>query len=345
MRLAYITSFLAVFFALSGPGAAFDIEAQKHFAAAPQNGQLNILSTADLNVFEPIILAFQQSNPTISVVYTVASSTEVMQAILLENASFDLVISSAMDLQTKLTNDGFAQTYQSDATRALPDWANWRDQLFAFTQEPAVLVISKHSFREFAVPSTREDLINLLREHPERFEGRIGTYDVRISGLGYLFATQESRNTDSFWRLIEMMGRLNTQLYCCSGDMINDVIDGKLAFAYNVLGSYAASRIHDADGVEIIQFNDFLSVMLRTALIPKTASHPTEAGRMIDFLTTQTGDPDLTSQTGLPPVAIGPQAASNTLRPIRLGPGLLVFLDKLKKEKFQRNWQNSIVQN
>ena len=32
------------------------------------------------------------------------------------------------------------------------------------------------------------------------------------------------------------------------------------------------------------------------------------------------------------------------LRPIRLGPGLLVFLDRLKRRTFLRNWEASITQ-
>ena len=67
----------------------------------------------------------------------------------------------------------------------------------------------------------------------------MGTYDLRKSGLGYLFATQDARATETYWRLIEVMGQLETNLYCCSSDMIDDVISRTFFFAYNLLGSYA----------------------------------------------------------------------------------------------------------
>ena len=35
------------------------------------------------------------------------------------------------------------------------------------------------------------------------------------------------------------MGQLETNLYCCSSDMIDDVVSGNIDIAYNVLGSYA----------------------------------------------------------------------------------------------------------
>lgn len=267
-----------------------------------------------------------------------------MQAIFDEDAQFDLVISSAMDLQTKLANDGFAQSYFSESSVQLPDWAKWRDQIFAFTQEPAVLVLSRESFARLDMPHTREDLIALLRDNPEIFDGRIGTYDVRSSGLGYLFATQDSRNTESFWRLTEVMGRLDTRLYCCSGEMIGDVASGKLAIAYNVLGSYAASRLEDLPGIEIVPMNDFVSVMLRTALIPKNALNSAAGGLMIDFLTDLKSRPELTAQSGLPPLDGDALAGTSAARPIRLGPGLLVFLDTMRRETFLRSWVSSIVQ-
>jgi iron(III) transport system substrate-binding protein len=344
MRHRYLTAILTTLLLAATPLAAFEVEATKFYDGPEGDNRMRIISTADLAVFEPIIRAFQQLHPDIDVDYTVASSTELMAAIYDEGQPFDLAISSAMDLQTKLANDGYALTYQSTATNALPDWATWRNQLFAFTQEPAVMVISEAAFKDILLPTTREDLIELLRDHPEHFMGRIGTYDVRTSGLGYLFATQDSRNTGSYWRLTELMGRLDAKLYCCSAQMITDIAEGRLAFAYNVLGSYANSRLKDTPGIRVVPFNDFLSVMLRTALIPKSAENPEAGGVMIDFLSTLNLRPELTRQTGLPPISRNIDELSNAMRPIRLGPGLLVFLDRLQRETFLRSWASSMEQ-
>lgn len=344
MRHRNITAALTAFTLAAAPLAAFEMENSKLYDSAAETSQVRIISTADIEVFEPIILAFQQQHPGIAVDYTVASSAEVMKALYEEGEPFDLAISSAMDLQTKLANDGYARTYASAVTATLPEWAKWRDQLFAFTQEPAVMVVSEEAFADIPLPTTREDLIELLRDHPDRFQGRIGTYDVRTSGLGYLFATQDSRNTGSYWRLTELMGRLDAKLYCCSGQMITDIAEGRLAFAYNVLGSYASSRLKDTPGIRIVPFNDFLSVMLRTALIPKTAKNPEAGGIMVDFLAALNTRPDLTAQTGLPPISSDIGDLSNAMRPIRLGPGLLVFLDRLQRDTFLRSWSSSMEQ-
>ncbi len=335
LALGLILSLLASFV------LAYEIEDQITYPApSGETSVLRIISTADRPAFEPILTAFQAQNPGLTIHYTITGTSDVMQAIEAERAPFDLVISSAMDLQTKLANDGFAQPYRSAATDALPPWAKWRDQLFAFTMERAVLVLSTSDFP--TLPATREGLIATLRNAPSQFRGRVGTYDIARSGFGYLMATQDSRHSDSFWRLAEVMGSLDARLYRSSGDMIRAVASGELALAYNVLGSYAATQISPSGDIRIVELSDHVNVMLRTALIPTWAQNPGSARAMIDFLTTLKTQPSITSASGLPPIDAGALSANPALRPVRLGPGLLVFLDRLKRDTFLRNWHSAV---
>jgi iron(III) transport system substrate-binding protein len=312
-------------------GAAFEIEARTEFNTDNSTTTLNIISTTDTALFAPLINSFQQANPRISVIYTAASSSQINLAIVEEGAQFDIAISSAMDLQIKLANDGFASRYASDATALVSDWGQWRDSIFAFTQEPAEIVLNRAAFRNQEIPQTRAAMIELLRNEPNKFSGRIGTYDVRSSGLGYLFATQDSRTSETYWRLTELMGQLNAQLYCCSSDMIEDVSTGKIAIAYNVLGSYAAARDDLADKIIIIEPQDYATVMLRTALILKGTAEQQGAELFMDHLLSQAW-----TQT--------PESQQQNLRRIPLGPGLLVFLDRLKRQQFLKEWESAILQ-
>ncbi|UWQ14116.1 ABC transporter substrate-binding protein [Aliiroseovarius sp. M344] len=342
------TRLIAAFvtFAISASAAlSFEIEDRRLYEATAERTRLNVISTADLDVFDPIIRAFQTSWPGVSVDYTVTGTSDLMIALYDEGAAFDLAISSAMDLQTKLANDGFAQNHTPGTSTNLPAWASWRDQLFAFTQEPAVLVVSDKFFGEDDAPQSRDELIAILRADPDRFQGKIGTYDVRSSGFGYLMATQDSRNSDAFWRLMEVMGRLDAELYCCSSDMIRDVASGKLALAYNVLGSYAAAQLKSTGGFQIIEMSDYVNVMSRTVLIPQTAENVEDARIMLDFLLGLKARKDLVDASGLPAIDAAALRANPSLRPIRYGPGLLVFLDNLKRQSFLRNWENSLLQN
>ncbi len=327
--------------ASAAPG--FEIEELVQFPAENETAELRVISTADTELFAPFILEFQQANPGISVAYHVVSTTELMIALAEEGESFDLAISSAMDLQVKLANDGLARPYQSDQTAALPPWARWHGQVFAFTQEPATMVLSRAAFEGLPLPRTRQELITVLRDNPDRFAGRIGTYDVRVSGLGYLFATQDGRTSETFWRLAEVMGSLQTRLYCCSGAMIEDVASGEIAVAYNVLGSYAQARADLHDAIHIIAPQDFTTVMLRTVLIPETATLPDQAGAFIDHLIqTSWLRPD--NGFAFPGITGEGLSGNAGLRPIALGPGLLVYLDRLKRQQFLREWEAAMVQ-
>ena len=80
---------------------AFEVEDRRLYTAPMPTQTIRVISTADIAAFDPLIRTFQSINQGITVDYTVASSTEVMAAIYEEGAPFDLVISSAMDLQTK----------------------------------------------------------------------------------------------------------------------------------------------------------------------------------------------------------------------------------------------------
>ncbi|TCL09889.1 iron(III) transport system substrate-binding protein [Shimia isoporae] len=334
----FVFSFGLIFWALGAQ--AFEIEDNQRFGSEVAEQELRILSTADIRFFQPVIAAFLEANPEAAIDYTVASSSDVLAAVQSGEARFDLAISSAMDLQTKLANDGWAKQHVSATTENLPEWAVWNDMLFAFTQEPAAIVVSRKAFEGSAVPQGRHDLINLLRQDPERFRGRIGTYDVRQSGLGYLFATQDTRASETYWRLTEVFGSLGARLYCCSSDMIDAVKSGELLIAYNVLGSYAVAR-EDSDEFAIVLPSDFTTVMLRTAMIPQNAESPEMAGRFIDHMLARAhgrGGALLTD-----PV-LGMDDAATALNRIRIGPGLLVFLDQLKRQAFLSEWESAILQ-
>ncbi len=340
MRFTILSALAALW--LSAPAAAFEIEEETIFGDGPV--LISVLSTTDTGVFAPLIAAYQAQNPDVSVRYVVANSQEVYRAIHDEAAAFDLVISSAMDLQMKLANDGFGRAHDSDAVAALPRWARWRDQLFAVTQEPVVMVASRAGFDGLGLPQTRAELVQVLRDHPERFAGRVGTYDPVRSGAGYLFATQDARQSDTSWRLAEVMGRLDPQLYTASSDMITAIQNGELALAYNVVGPYAQARLAgDPDAVVILP-EDFTHVLLRTALIPTSGEAPDLGRQFLDFLLSEAGQQLLSEAAGLPRISAADLADGPALRPIRLDPGLLVFVDPIMRRRFLDEWTAAVVQ-
>jgi iron(III) transport system substrate-binding protein len=319
-------------------GYAQDWEDEQVFGSPNPTSTLRVLSSTDTSFFAPIIETFIAQRPDIEVQYLVTGTTNLDDIFRQNPDEFDVVISSAMDLQLKLANDGFALRLDGISH---PGWAQWRSSLFAFTTEPAAIVINNAAFSDLPIPATRQDLIEVLRENPETFVGKIGTYDVRQSGLGYLFATQDARASETFWRLMEVIGSLDAQLYCCSGDMIDDLMTGRILVAYNVLGSYALARSKTTDMLTVILSSEFPTTMMRTALVSNVASQPELAEAFVNHLLQPQidGEPQ---DFPLPPL----EAFQNTTgrAAIRLEPALMTYLDTLKRQTFIREWQSAIIQ-
>ncbi len=311
-------------------------EDQRIFSGTSASQSLRIISSTDTSFFEPIINGFLADNPTIEIEYLVTGTSALDEIFRKSPEQFDLVISSAMDLQLKLVNDGFAMKIDEAIH---PDWAKWRQSLFAFTSEPAAIVINKKAFEGQKIPQTRQELIQALRSRPEFFRNKLGTYDVRQSGLGYLFATQDARASETYWRLMEVMGGLGTRLYCCSGEMIDDLVSGKIAVAYNVLGSYADARKESGGKIEVILPADFPTTMMRTAMVSKAAQNSENAQRFIlHLLRTQWGPRDEPTHL-LPSLRLNPRQQTITLEP-----ALMIYLDKLKRQTFIKEWERAVIQ-
>ncbi len=332
--------YLVLLIALFAPIAGFtqDWEDRQVFGQG-ETATLRILSSTDTSFFAPIIEDFIAASPGINVEYLVTGTADIDRIFRASPEQFDVVISSAMDLQLKLTNDGFAAPIE-DVEH--PDWAQWHDRLFAFTSEPAAIVLNRQAMRDLPIPSSRQDLIELMRENPELFDGRVATYDVRLSGLGYLFATQDARASETYWRLMEVMGRMGANLYCCSGQMIDDLRTGELVLAYNVLGSYARKEAETSDELVVILPSDFPIVMMRTVLVSAEASNAAGArGFVRHLLMLQArNDPSIFP---LPRLIRSDENVPQ--RTINLDPALMTYLDQMKREAFVREWEDAIVQN
>ncbi|WP_035693576.1 ABC transporter substrate-binding protein [Azospirillum halopraeferens] len=325
--------------------------------AAPTGPRtLEIHGATDIEAMDPVIRSFQELHPDIAVTYEDLNTNELYERFLADEAAGrpgpDLVLSSAMDLQIKLVNDGYAQPYASPEAAALPRWATWRNEAFGFTSEPVVIVYNRERLHESEVPQSRWDLAELLRTQPERFRGKVATYDVRASGVGYLFVTQDSKQSPAIWDLAREFGAVDVHLHDRSATILDAVAQGDLLIGYNLLGAYARARADRDDRIGIVMPEDYTLVMSRTAFIPRRAGNPGPARLFLDHLLSERGQriiagpshlyaihPDVHGPTTLRAVEA---AAPGPLRPIRMGPGLLVYLDASKRRLFLRQFLGTI---
>jgi len=313
---------------------------------------LTIDSSTDTEVFAPILEAFAKRVPDVAIRYREITTNELND--LAERGcsgaepAADLVVSSSIDQQVKLANDGCAQPNHSALVEALPAWAKWRDEVVGLTYEPAVIVYNRDLVPPARVPQSRFDLIDLLRPDDNPFTGRIATYDIERSGVGYLFAFMDAQQATTFGRLIEAFGRNKVVATCCSAEIIDAVASGRFLIGYNMLGSYALARAANDRRIGIVAPTDYTLVLARAALIPKRARNAELARRFIDFALSEDGRRLLT-ESGLivsfDEAGEGPSSLSGavpTLRPIALSPVLLIGLDRQTRDNFLALWRSSL---
>ena len=61
---------------------AVEWEDRKHFKGSTGTNTLSVISTADTDVFSPIIESFLQDNPDVSIEYLVAGSTDIYLSLI-----------------------------------------------------------------------------------------------------------------------------------------------------------------------------------------------------------------------------------------------------------------------
>ena len=130
------------------------------------------------------------------------NSTEVYNRFISEKAanagSADVLWSSSMDLQIKLANDGGAMAYASPEISHLPGWAVWKNEAFGTTYEPIAIVYNKRLLsgrRDSAEPRRPA-----ARAHQkaDKLKGKVTTYDIEKSGVGFMLITQDSKYNPQF---------------------------------------------------------------------------------------------------------------------------------------------------
>jgi iron(III) transport system substrate-binding protein len=260
-----------------------------------------------------------------------------------------------MDLQVKLVNDGYAQKVSNSYTSSWPVWASWQDAAFGLTFEPSVVVYHKPSFADFPIPSNREELLTLLKVHEEMLYGKIATYDIERSGLGFLFLARDNEHNRDIWNLVSAFGASGVKLYSNSSAILERVADGRFVLGYNILGSYAESWIRKNPDLGMILLKDYTVVMSRIALIPQASANSSLGQLFLSFLMSKEGQEIMAEQLGLPalsPLVNGENTAKAMrakfgaqLRPISIGPGLIVYLDQVKRARFIEKWNLKLREN
>ncbi|WP_170404651.1 ABC transporter substrate-binding protein [Ruegeria arenilitoris] len=324
------------------PGTLSAQEATASFGGG--DDPMLIRSTTDIAIIAPVLERFVELNPDLVITYEQWGSNALFQHSRTVckggKTPADVVFSSAIQQMVWLVNSACAHRYRSSRTEALPDARRWRDELWGITTEPAVIAYNKELLEDQHIPRNRFALLDAMRTQPDLLRGRVATYDIAASGLGYLFAYGDSLEATTFGSLIEGFARIDAVATCCSSEIIRDVAEGRFLIAYNVLGSYVANA--DAPGVGVILPEDYTLVLSRALMIPAQARNKDAATGFLDFLLSPEAQ-NLLAASGL----VAPMDATETgLTPsarrfIALSPALLVARDQNRRAELFKLWNDA----
>ncbi|WGT50542.1 ABC transporter substrate-binding protein [Thioclava nitratireducens] len=343
---------LSLWLCLSFPLLAAEPEAVRTFGPDQPAREITLRTTTDVNILAPAIKAFLDTQPGLAIRFEQWGSNDLYDISEADCAKgkpgAELVISSGVQHVVKLVNDNCAATWISPETTALPKDLRWRDQVWGISREPAVMIYNRALVPPEDVPRTRFDLVDLLRPAQSPYTGKIATYDIADSGLGFLFAFLDSQEASTFGGLMEAFARSGAVATCCSAEIIDGVAGGRYLIAYNILGSYAAQAARDNPDLGIIAPADYTLVLSRAAYLPGPEPDPT-AAKLLDFLLSPAGQRALAQTKLIDPIANdgGGSDSDETLtlqRLIALGPPLLVATDTMKAARFLERWRDTFAQ-
>ena len=337
--------------AAAAPPKGYPRSYSKIIDAARREQRLIVYSTTGESDVARLLDAFRRHYPFIRLDYREVQSGDLYRRIVAESRrgrpTADIAWSSAMDLQIKLVNDGYAQAYASPEKPNLPEWAIWKNEAYGVTAEPIMFVYNKALMPPGDIPTNHQDLLRLLKSKPLFYRGRVAVPDPIRSGASYLHLTQDYLANRDLWDLAEEFGAVGAVPYQTSRQMLISVAEGKRILAYNVIGSYAMEWQSRDPRIQVVMPRDYTLVISRIAIIPNEARHPNAAKLFLDFLLSRPGQFALSQQYMNParadvPVHPGSKPATASARPVRVGPTLLANLDQLKRRRFLKDWAQSL---
>ncbi|RVK64831.1 ABC transporter substrate-binding protein, partial [Sinorhizobium meliloti] len=194
--------------------------------------------------------------------------------------------------------------------------------------------------------------VDYLKRKGNAVFGRIGTYDIERSGVGFLFMSRDQEQFGDIWTVIRTMGAAGVKLYSTSQAILERISDGRFVLGYNILGSYAADWASRHADVGIILPKDYTVVMSRIGLVPQAAAAPELGRRYLEFFMSKEGQTIMARELQIP--AVSPEVAgentANTMRemlggqlkPVPVSPGLMVYLDQVKRARLIARWNEML---
>lgn len=356
LAVAALLAIAAPVFAQNIP-AGYPADYAQTVAAAKKEGKVVIYSALDTKAAQPLVKDFNALYPDIKVEYNDMNSTEMYNRFIAEAASgqggADVMWSSAMDLQVKLVDDGQALSYASPEAAKLPAWAVYKNQAYGTTYEPAVFIYNKRLVTADEVPQDHAAFAKLLSTKTDKFKGKVTTYDIEKSGVGFMFVVQDTKYFPGMNDLEKGFGATSYRVYSSTGNMLEKVSSGEHLLGYNVLGSYALVRAKKDPNLGVVLPKDYTLVLSRVMFIGKQAKNPNAAKVWTDYILSARGQKLIGSDVELFAIRNDVDAEytaaslnkqlGNNVKPIPVSSEIVTYLDPKKRLEFLSAWKTTLA--
>ena len=341
-----------------GTPAGYPADYAQTVAAAKKEGKVVIYSALDTKAAQPLIKDFNALYPDIKVEYNDMNSTEMYNRFIAESASgqgsADVMWSSAMDLQVKLVDEGQALTYKSPEASKLPQWAVYKDQAYGTTYEPAVFIYNKRLVTGDEIPQDHASFAKLINSKVDKYKGKVTTYDIEKSGVGFMFVVQDAKYFPGMKDLEKGFGATQYKVYSSTGNMLEKVSSGEHLLGYNVLGSYALVRAKKDPNLGVVLPKDYTLVLSRVLFIGKGAKDPNAAKLWTDYILSARGQKLIGGEVELFAIrtdvdteytaaSLNKQLGQNAVKPIPVSSEIVTYLDPKKRLEFLAEWKKALA--
>jgi iron(III) transport system substrate-binding protein len=270
-------------------GEAIDIEAVTE-ASRDEGGRLVVYGNPSPDQWEPVIGAFEQAYPWITVEAFDLGGTEAFQRYLSEEATgsqtADLIVQTDGSGWLDLVGRGEVVDYVDPELEALPGFAVAAPGVFTMSVDPLIGVFNTRALPLDEQPESLADLADMAEE----LDGRIGTIEVENgqAGLG-TFGYVDAKG-DEAWDVYEAVGP-HTGVESSSGSLLGKLTSGEYVASFMASGSLRAliDTTETGDVLNYRYFTDSTVMPTRGMGVTAAAAAPNSAQLLVNFLLSEEG--------------------------------------------------------
>ena len=199
------------------------------------------------------------------------------------------------------------------------------------------------------IPQSHADLLRVITTKIDKLKGKVTTYDIEKSGVGFMLITQDSKYNPQFWDMVKALGVAGPRVQSSAGTMMERISSGENLLGFNIFGSYAALRAKKDPSIGIVLPKDYTLIMSRVMFVVEDGEEP-ERGQALARLHPVEARPEDHRQPGR--ARLDPhrrrgrddgrrhrQALGDNAKPIPVSAELLGYLDQTKRLEFIKQWR------